>query len=405
MASSKMFDQLPSGAMRVPETFKLHVPETQLADFKTLLRLSPVGPETWDNKSSTRDVKGKNFGITRDWLVNAKETWLEKFDWRAHEARINGFPNFKIAIKDGDDEPLDIHFVALFSRNKGATPVIFMHGWPGSFIEFLPMLDLLRTKYTAESLPFHAVVPSLPGFGLSSGPPTNHDYTVVDASRVLNQLMIDLGFGSGYIAQGGDFGHSLARRMSLEHDECKALHVNLLPASGFPGHDPNDIEGLSERELQNLKKGKQFAETGMVYALEHATRPATIGFVLSASPLSLLAWVGEKYLEWSDTDGIPLDTILSMTSLYWFTSSSSRSIYPYRGLVFGGYNAGSKTKPLGYSAFQDINVLPRAWNKHHPNMKFRKDHDKGGHFAALEQPEAFLEDVEEFVLKVVGPLS
>lgn len=223
MANFNGFDKIPSGAKGKAEAFQLHVPETELADFKTLLRLSPVGPQTWENQTSTREA-GNNFGITRDWLADTKKTWLEKFDWRAHEARINSFPNFKIAVPNGDAEPLSIHFAALFSRKKDATPVIFMHGWPGSFLEFLPMLELLRTKYTADTLPFHAIVPSLAGYGLSSGPPLDQDFTMVDSARAMDQLMAELGFGSAYIAQGGDVGFFLARLMSDAYDGCKAFH-------------------------------------------------------------------------------------------------------------------------------------------------------------------------------------
>lgn len=223
MTTYEGFDTIPSAANGKAEPFQLHVSDIDLSDFKTLLKLSPIAPETYENKTSTKNG-GKNFGITRDWLINAKQTWLEKFDWREHEAYINSFPNFKIPIKDGNNELLSIHFAALFSKKKDATPVILMHGWPGCHVEFLSVLDLLRTKYTAETLPFHAIVPSLPGYTLSSGPPTGQDFTCVDAARILNQLMIDLGFGSGYIAQGGDVGYLLCRQMSVQHDECKAIH-------------------------------------------------------------------------------------------------------------------------------------------------------------------------------------
>lgn len=222
MASFNGFNTLPAKASDKIEPFELHIPETRLQDFRTLLKLSPIGPATWENQASTK-AEGRNFGITRDWLVDAKETWLEKFDWRAHEARINSFPNYRVTIQYGTTAH-PVHFAALFSKKKDATPVIFMHGWPGCFLEFLPMLELLRTKYTADTLPFHAVVPSLPGYGLSNGPGTTGDFSVVDAARVLNQLMVDLGFGSGYIAQGGDVGYFLARQMSVAHDECKAIH-------------------------------------------------------------------------------------------------------------------------------------------------------------------------------------
>lgn len=218
------FDAVPAGAPGKPEPFQLHVPDSEIADFKTLLKLSPIGPQTYDNTVSTREEGGKYFGVTRDWLSSAKDTWLNSFDWRAHEARINSFPNFKITIPDEGATPYSVHFAALFSKNKNAVPVIFMHGWPGCFLEFLPMLDLLRARYTPETLPFHAIVPSLTGYAMSSGPPTDRDFTTVDCSRILNQLMIDLGFGSGYIAQGGDVGYFLACTMSARHDECKAYH-------------------------------------------------------------------------------------------------------------------------------------------------------------------------------------
>lgn len=223
MTSFNGFDTLPAGATSRAEAFQLHVPEPELSDFRTLLRLSKLAPETYENRARTQEGS-KYFGITRDWLSEAKETWLDKFDWRKHEAHINSFPNFKVTIRDGAGEPLSIHFAALFSKKKDAVPVIFMHGWPGSFLEFLPMLEILRTNHTTDTLPFHAVVPSLPGYGLSSGPPAVRDFSASDAARVLNQLMVDLGFGGGYVAQGGDVGYFLARTMSAVHDECKALH-------------------------------------------------------------------------------------------------------------------------------------------------------------------------------------
>lgn len=227
MASFNGFDTLPSGTSGTIEPFQLHVTDTEIDNCKTLLLLSKLGPETWENSKASRD-SGKYYGITRNWLSDAKDAWLFNFDWRKHEARINSFPNFKTTIHDDGSEnsssSFSLHFTALFSRKKDAVPVLFMHGWPGSFSEFLPMLDLLRTKYTADTLPFHAIVPSLPGYGLSSGPPTDRDFAPKDAARLMNRLMVDLGFGNGYVAQGGDVGYFLARRLSADYDECKAFH-------------------------------------------------------------------------------------------------------------------------------------------------------------------------------------
>lgn len=223
MASFNGFDTLPSGTTGTFKPFQFHVSDSDIADFQTLLKLSKLAPETWENSTASRD-HGKYYGITRDWLATARNTWLNSFDWRAHEAHMNSFPNFKTSVQDDQETPFTLHFAALFSRNKDAVPVIFMHGWPGSFCEFLPMLDLLRTKYTADTLPFHAIVPSLPGYGLSSGPPVDRDFTAKDAALLMNRLMVSLGFGGGYVAQGGDIGYFLARRMSAEYDECKAFH-------------------------------------------------------------------------------------------------------------------------------------------------------------------------------------
>lgn len=143
-----------------------------------------------------------------------------------------------------------------------------------------------------------------------------------------------------------------------------------------PEADVTNMEGLEPQDIEALQKIQVWRTTGMAYAMTHATRPGTIGLVVAASPLALLAWIGEKYLEWSHTP-IPLETILRLTSMYWFTSTMARGVYPYRDLFrSNGNNPISKTKPLGYSAFNDLALLPKAWNKYYPNLKFRKDHSE-----------------------------
>lgn len=229
MSSLNGFDTLPSGSSPSISPFTLQTPDTDLEALQTLLNLSPLAPETWENTTST-----KNFGISRAWLAAAKQTWQTSFSWHKHEARINSFPQFTIPLED-----TKIHFAALFSKKKDATPVIFMHGWPGAFLEFLPMLELLRRKYTPETLPFHCVVPSLPGYGLSGGPPLDRDFVIDDAARLMHGVMMGLGFGErGYVAQGGDVGYFLARQMSFAYAECKALHgkcvPNLKPCCAMP---------------------------------------------------------------------------------------------------------------------------------------------------------------------------
>ncbi|GKT58206.1 epoxide hydrolase [Colletotrichum tofieldiae] len=392
---AQAFGNLPSGVLKTPEKFTLQVPDQDLDEFKQLLKLSKIGPETWYNKQ-----EGGRFGITREWLINAKDAWL-KFDWRKQEGRINSFPNFKSKVENADLGTVEIHFTALFSNNKEAVPIIFMHGWPGSFLEFFPILDLLVNKYTPDTLPYHVIVPSLPGYGLSSGSiPLDKETLQQSVAASLHQLMLDLGFGGGYAAQGGDIGSFMARHMSA-YNECKAFHR--------PEDDVGSADALPPHELQQLQKMATWRATGVSYALEHGLRPATIGLVLSASPLALLAWIGEKYLEWVDTRyPLQLETILELVSLYWFTSTFPRSIYPYRPMAESMATGKpvslptSKETPLGYSAFHsEISFMPKLWaEKIYPNLKQYRAHDKGGHFAALEQPDLLLQDVEDFLKSV-----
>ncbi|KAJ0165051.1 putative epoxide hydrolase [Colletotrichum tanaceti] len=395
------YGKLPAGVLKTPKEFTLRVPDQDVDEFKQLLKLSKIGPETWYSKQ-----EGGRFGITRQWLIDAKEAWL-KHDWRRQEDRINSFPNFKARIDNTDLGAVDIHFTALFSNRKDALPVIFMHGWPGSFLEFLPMLDLLVSKYTPDTLPYHVIVPSLPGYGLSADAvPLDKEADLAAVTAAFHQLMLDLGFGGGYAAQGGDVGSFTARLLS-EYKECKAFHVNMF----FPDetYSAGSTDELSPQDVERLQRGGDWGSTGNAYALEHGTRPATIGLALSASPLSLLAWVGEKYLEWPDKRyPLQLETILEMISLYWFTSTVPRSLYPYRPLAESIITGKampiptSRETPFGYSAFyEELSYMPKPWaQKAYPNLSFHRTHDKGGHFAALEQPELFLQDIEDFFASV-----
>lgn len=142
---------------------------------------------------------------------------------RAHEERINSFPNYTQTIKDDDGNEYTMHFIALFSENSNAIPIAFYHGWPGSFLEFLSMLDLIKKQYSAKDLPYHIIVPSMPGYAFSSGPPVDKDFELADAVRLCNNLMQSLGFADGYIAQGGDLGSFISKSSARTHDSCKGL--------------------------------------------------------------------------------------------------------------------------------------------------------------------------------------
>lgn len=276
------YAKLPAGATLDIKPFKAHAPEEKLQHFKQLLELSPIGPAVFENTNA-----GQKYGITREWLQGAKDAWLNKFDWRKHEDRINSFPNFKAPVTDSQGHTLDIQFLALFSEKPDAIPIAFFHGWPGSICEFLDILDLLRRKYSPADLPYHVIVPSLPGYAYSSSLPLDVDYGVDMAADAMNSLMVGLGFGSGYLAQGGDLGSFVSRMLATSYDACKGMHVNMMGIS--PPGDSNEGP-MDEAEKKVLAKATEMIDTGHGFLLEQGTRPATIGFVLSSSPLALLSW-------------------------------------------------------------------------------------------------------------------
>ncbi|KAF2165146.1 hypothetical protein M409DRAFT_24535 [Zasmidium cellare ATCC 36951] len=396
------YGKVPAGVKFDIKPFKAHVEDQKIQDFKTLLKLSPVAPPVYEN--SDKSVE-RRYGTPRDWLINAKENWLNSYDWRKTEDRINSFPNFTAQVKDDVGHDLTIHFIALFSQKPDATPLALYHGWPGSFLEFLQILDLLKQKYSPQDLPYHVIVPSIPGYAYSSGPPLNYDYALENASEALNNLMLGLGF-SGYVAQGGDLGSFISRYQAATNDACKGMHLNFSPIPRPQNADELPIEDV---EKQALGRGLWFRDYATAYAQEHGTRTATIGHALSASPLALLSWIGEKFLEWTDEDP-PLQEILDSVTLYWMTETFPRCIYPYRGLSGGderpriasasgrGRERPHVSKPSGYSFFpKELVPMPKSWVAQSCNLVSAKVHTSGGHFAAMEKPKELLEDVEEYI--------
>lgn len=317
--SSSGFDTLPAGASNAIKPWKVNIPQESLDELKYLLKRSRLAPPTYEN--SLPEGQDRRLGVRHDWLSAAKKHWEDGggggggggFDWREKEEYINTFPHFKAQIHDDSlDHDFEVHFVGMFSKRENAIPIVLIHGWPGSFVEFLPMLELLRSRYgTADDLPYHLIVPSLPGYTFSSAPPLNKNFTVDDAARIFDRLVSrELGL-TAYIAQGGDVGARVARALAAQHTSCKAAHLNTAP---MPAPDASKLRSpISELEQRGIERGNEFVQTGSAYAMEHATRPSTIGFVLSSSPLALLAWIGEKMMDWTDDDP-SLDVVLESVS-------------------------------------------------------------------------------------------
>ncbi|KAL4901390.1 hypothetical protein BDW74DRAFT_160379 [Aspergillus multicolor] len=391
---STPFAKFPSTASITPSPFNVAVPDEQLSDFKTLLKLSRIAPQTYENLRGERQ-----YGVTHEWMSTMKEEWLSRFDWRAVEEHVNSFPQYTTEI-----EGLTIHFAALFSEKADAIPIVLLHGWPGSYFEFLPLLQLFKDEYSPSTLPYHLIVPSLPGYAFSSGPPLDRNFTVADATRVVDQLMQGLGFAGGYVAQGGDIGSRVARLLAVQYNSCKAAHLNFCPLLKRP--EGVSDEAQSELEKRGSDRHQWFLTYGKAYAEEHGTKPATIGHVLASSPLALLAWVGEKCLDWPDIS-LSKHKILEMVTLYWFTESFPRAIYPYREsnpikpTSDPMLNELYIHKPLGFSYYpKELMPTPKTWVEKTGNLVYFKQHSEGGHFAALELPETFKEDLVEFVAQV-----
>ncbi|RFU24590.1 hypothetical protein B7463_g11749, partial [Scytalidium lignicola] len=386
------FATIPRARKSTPTPFTVSVPKQQLSEFQTLLHLSKIEPKTFENGSTDRQ-----FGITRDWLVQAKAEW-EKWDWRKRENRINSFPNFTIPIEH-NQETFTIHFAALFSQIPDAIPIIFLHGWPGNFMEFFSIMEILSQRYTPETLPYHVVVPSLPGYAFSP-PSLTRDFELQDIASIMNTLMVQLGFEDGYVCQGGDIGSKVPRVMAATYDTVKAIHINFCIMPRPEGVNDDNLDGS---EKLGLERSNEFMRVGSSYALQHATKPSTIGLVLASSPIALLAWIGEKFLDWTDEDP-PMDEILASVTLYWLTETFPRSIYPYRQLFTPGVVGAHEKpewhirKPFGYSWFpKELAPIPQAWAATTGTLSFYRKHENGGHFAAMEKPEVLLADLEAFL--------
>ncbi|KAG4439655.1 hypothetical protein IFR05_004852 [Cadophora sp. M221] len=393
MATS-LYSTIPTSVQKKPAPFKVSIPDQDIADFKQLLKLSRLPKQTYENSQEDH-----RYG---------EET----------ESHINNFPHYTSTVTTPTPIPTPsspnspklvstthtIHFVALFSTNPSAIPLALFHGWPGSFLEFLPILALLKEKYPdPKDLPYHVIVPSLPGFSFSSPPPLDMDFDVGSVAKVMDQLMQDLGFGGGYVAQGGDIGSRIVKALGDDDfPSCKAVHVNFnYIGSDPPGTDPST---LTTAEKAMIERGQEFMRIGSGYANMHGTRPSTIGAVLASSPLALLSWIGEKFLSWTDDDP-SLRAILESVSLYWYTRSFESSIYTYRRRFLPTSHQPVEPKvrnvPFGFSNFpKELIPVPRSWAETEGNLIFYREHKKGGHFAALEQPAVLLGDIEEFIAQV-----
>ncbi len=372
-----------------PRPFRVDIPGTVLDDLRSRqgrvrLAADPVEAAPGD------------LGIDPAFLSETVTYWRDSYDWRAAEARLNAYPQFIADVVVGD-ATVPVHFYHVSSENPAALPLVLIHGWPGSIVEYLDLIEPLSKR-------FHVVVPSLPGFGFSGRPPRVLGPRAI--AEVLHSLMTDVLGYPRYGAQGGDWGSMIATWMALEHGEAVAgIHLHMVgvrPAIG-EGDPPLDAD-----EKAWLKTAVPMMRLGRGYREQQATRPTTLGHLLMDSPAGLAGWILDKFDAWSDPrpgglwQRFDRDAALTNVMLYWLTGNADDALWIY----YGAREDGSISFPPGRHVevpaaiaampYDLVPPPPRQWAARGYTIARWTDMPAGGHFATLEQPAALLEDIGAF---------
>jgi microsomal epoxide hydrolase len=373
-----------------PHSFELRIPNTAIADLKArlgLTRLPDAAPgDPWA------------FGSSVDYMRDLVAYWKDRFNWRAEEAALNQFPQFKVALHD-----IDLHFLHVPGVGPNPYPLLLMHGWPGSVFEFVDMIPRLTDPARFGGDPkdaFTVIAPSLPGYGLSFTPGQKR-FILQDIAACLHDLMTRVLGHRIFAAQGGDWGAGVASVMGQRYpSSLLGIHLNLL-------YVPREKVATSlDGEMRFNERVAHFLKEEAGYQQIQGTKPQTLAFGLTDSPAGLAAWIIEKFRTWSDNDGEPdsaisRDRMLANISLYWFTAAIGSSFWPYYGRLHAGLPISPDhpvTVPTGYAAFpKEIIVPPRSIaDKTYTNIQRWTEMDRGGHFAAMEQPAALAADIQAF---------
>jgi pimeloyl-ACP methyl ester carboxylesterase len=377
--------------------FHLEIPEEQLDDLR-----GRIAATRWPTKELVED---RSQGVQLPTMRALADYWVSDYDWRKAEVRLNALPQFTTEI-DG----VDIHFIHVRSQHENAMPLIMTHGWPGSVIELLetigPLTDPTAHGGQAEDA-FHLVLPSLPGYGFS-GEPAELGWNVGRVAQAWAELMNRLGY-TRYVAQGGDVGAAVTDAMGRQAPEgLLGIHTNLLvTVLGGPQPTESDEERAAQAQLDT------FRASGFGYFLEMATRPQTIGYALLDSPVALAAWlldhdtdsyykISHDFVDGEPAGNLTRDHILDNITLYWLTGTGASAARSYweDGQALAQARASGQAPPevslpVGFTTFPgEIWQTPRSWVENsYPNVSYFNEVDRGGHFAAWEEPELFSDEV------------
>lgn len=375
------------------QPFEIAVPDADLRDLRDRLERTRFPDQI--------PGAGWRYGTELEYLKELCAYWREKYDWREHERRLNALDHFRTEI-----EGLGLHFVHARSRHAGALPLLITHGWPGSIFEFTKIIPRLTDPEAhggrAEDA-FHVVCPSLPGYAWSD-PPREPGWDPRRVARLEAALMTELGYAR-YGAQGGDWGAIITAWLgALDASHLAGIHLNMVVAAP-PSGAASAVEGVPPEELAWLEQGRRFRDEETGYQQIQGTRPQSLGYGLNDSPAGLAAWIVEKFRAWSDCGGdversFSKDELLTNVMIYWTTqsiASSTRIYYEMRHAGAGAVPPDRIEVPTGVAVFPgEIYKAPRKWVEARYDLKHWSVMPRGGHFAALEEPELLAGELREF---------
>jgi len=375
------------------EPFNIAIAQDALDDLHSRLRRT--------RRLIAIDGQGWSEGVDLEFLDRLLDHWLNHFDWPTRQAQLNRLPQYRATV--GEQQ---IHFIHQPGTGPAPMPLVLTHGWPGSFVEMEKLIPLLAdpASHGGEAKDaFHVVVPSLPGYTFSPAP-LQKGIGPFEVAGLWAELMTGLGYPR-FGAQGGDLGAGVSSWLGRRSAErLTGIHLNYIPGSYRPPLGP-DQPTVTAQEQEFLDRSAHFAETQGAYAKVQGTKPQSLAVGLNDSPAGLAAWIVEKFQAWTDHDSnleqaIELDALLTNISLYWFTGCIGSSFRPYvegraRPLAFA---AGERvTVPMGVALFPaELPMPPRSWVERSFNVQRWTSMPKGGHFAAMEQPQLLAEDIRAF---------
>jgi epoxide hydrolase len=332
-------------------------------------------------------LPGWEYGVPLDYVRRLVAYWLDDFDWRAWEAKINARPQFTTTI-DGQN----IHFLHVRSADPDATPLILTHGWPNSIVEYLDLIDAL-TDPAGEGTPFHLVIPSMPGFGFS-GPTTQRGWNLQRIARAWAELMHRLGYGR-YGAAGNDAGAMVSPEVGRADGE-HVIGVHVTQIFSFPSGDPAEFEGLSPEDFAKLEFLKTFNDEMSGYAQLQGTKPQNLAHALADSPAGQLAWSGQLFGE-----AVSREIAVTNAAIYWLTNTGASSARMYYEVAHAEQPTEPTTVPLGLASFaMDFQSIRRFAERDHANIVSWNSYDRGSHWSAHDAADLVVSDLRQFFGKL-----